>query len=41
MVIGSFKMAERINWEEELFRDDATEEGSNNSENESDDAQVG
>ena len=34
-------MAEGINWEEELFRDGATETDSDDSENESDDAQVG
>lgn len=34
-------MAERINWEDKLFVDDATEEGSDDSENENDDGQVG
>ena len=34
-------MAEGINWEEELFRDDAMEADSDDSENESHDAQVG
>ena len=34
-------MAEGINWEEELLRDGGTETDSDDSENESDDAQVG
>ena len=33
-------MAEGINWEEELFRDDTMEADSDDSENESDDSQV-
>ena len=34
-------MVKGINWEEELFRDDITEAGSDDSENESNDAWVG
>ena len=39
--IGNFKMAERLNWEDELFGDDISEEVGSDSENESDEALVG
>ena len=41
IVIGNFRMAERLNWEDELFGDDVSEEVGSDSENESDNALVG